>query len=54
VNYGAGQIAVVGNAIRGAGAGVGLSYQQGGDSLTVTSTGNLVTGVTTLGRSEPA
>ncbi|AGL13704.1 hypothetical protein L083_0194 [Actinoplanes sp. N902-109] len=47
VNYGAGQIAVVGNTIRGAGTGVGLSYQQGGNSLTVTSTGNLVTGVTT-------
>jgi parallel beta helix pectate lyase-like protein len=47
VNYGAGYIAVTGNTIRGAGTGVGLSYQPGGNSLTVTSTGNLVTGVTT-------
>ncbi|GIF21459.1 hypothetical protein BJ973_005094 [Actinoplanes tereljensis] len=47
VNYGTGQIAVTGNTIRGAGTGVGLSYQRGANALTVTSTGNSVTGVTT-------
>ena len=47
VNYGSGQVAVTSNTIRGAGAGTGLSYQQGGNSLTVTSSGNSVTGVTT-------
>jgi hypothetical protein len=47
VNYGTGQVAVTGNAIRGNGSGTGLSYQRGGNQLTVTSTGNSVTGVTT-------
>lgn len=47
VNYGSGFVAVTGNVIRGAGTGTGLSYQRGSNALTVTSTGNLVTGVTT-------
>ncbi|WP_430781590.1 right-handed parallel beta-helix repeat-containing protein [Actinoplanes sp. G11-F43] len=47
VNYGSGFVAVTGNVIRGAGSGTGLSYQRGSNALTVTSTGNLVTGVTT-------
>lgn len=47
VNYGSGYLTVVGNTIRGNGTGVGLSYQQGGHQLTVTSSGNMVTGVTT-------
>jgi hypothetical protein len=46
-NYGTGQVAVTGNAIRGNGTGPGLSYQRGSNQLTVTSTGNSVTGVTT-------
>jgi hypothetical protein len=48
VNYGTGNLAVVGNTLRGNGTGVGLDYQRGsGTGLVVTSTGNLVTGVTT-------
>jgi Right handed beta helix region len=47
VNYGTGQVSVTGNAIRGGGTGTGLTYQRGGNQLTVTSTGNSVTGVTT-------
>ncbi|GAB2945164.1 right-handed parallel beta-helix repeat-containing protein [Nonomuraea fastidiosa] len=47
VNYGTGNVAVTGNVIRGNGSGTGLSYQRGGNQLTVTSTGNLVTEVTT-------
>jgi hypothetical protein len=47
VNYGSGFVAVTGNVIRGGGTGTGLSYQRGSNALTVTSTGNLVTGVTT-------
>jgi hypothetical protein len=48
VNYGTGNLAVVGNAIRGNGSGVGLDLQKGsGVALVVTSTGNVVTGVTT-------
>src|SRR5690606_17483577 len=47
VNYDTGNVAVTGNVIRGNGSGTGLSYQRGGNQLTVTSTGNLVTDVTT-------
>ena len=47
VNYGSGFVAVTGNVIRGSGTGTGLSYQRGSNALTVTSAGNLVTGVTT-------
>lgn len=48
VNYGTGNLAVIGNTLRGNGSGVGLDYQRGpGAGLAVTSTGNLVTGVTT-------
>ena len=47
VNYGTGDLAVTGNVIRGGGTGTGLSYQRGSNQLTITSTGNLVTGVTT-------
>ncbi|WP_083974809.1 right-handed parallel beta-helix repeat-containing protein [Herbidospora daliensis] len=47
VNYGTGNVAVTGNAVRGNGSGTGLSYQRGGNQLTVTSTGNSVTNVTT-------
>lgn len=48
VNYGTGNLAVIGNTLRGEGAGVGLDYQRGrGEGLVVTSTGNLVTEVTT-------
>ncbi|MGI5272481.1 right-handed parallel beta-helix repeat-containing protein [Nonomuraea sp. CA-218870] len=47
VNYGTGHVAVTGNAVRGNGSGIGLSYQRGGNQLTVTSAGNAVTGVTT-------
>ncbi|NUT52305.1 MAG: right-handed parallel beta-helix repeat-containing protein [Saccharothrix sp.] len=48
VNYGVGNLAVVGNTVRGNGSGVGLDYQKGsGTGLVVTSTGNLVTDVTT-------
>lgn len=46
VNYGHGDLAVTGNMIRGSGSGVGLSYQGGDHSLTVLSSGNLVTDVT--------
>ncbi|HEX6351766.1 right-handed parallel beta-helix repeat-containing protein [Actinophytocola sp.] len=48
VNYGTGNLAVIGNTVRGNGVGVGLNYQRGsGAGLVVTSTGNLVTGVAT-------
>lgn len=48
VNYGTGNLAVVGNTLRGNGTGVGLDYQRGpGVGLVVSSAGNLVTGVTT-------
>ncbi|GAB1823641.1 right-handed parallel beta-helix repeat-containing protein [Herbidospora sp. RD11066] len=47
VNYGTGNVAVTGNAVRGSGTGTGLSYQRGSNQLTVTSSGNSVTGVTT-------
>ncbi|GIG87946.1 right-handed parallel beta-helix repeat-containing protein [Plantactinospora endophytica] len=48
VNYGTGNATVVGNTIRGNGSGVGLDYQlASGTTLSVASTGNLVTGVTT-------
>ena len=47
VNYGTGQLAVTGNTIRGNGTGTGLNYQRGSNQLTVTSTGNQATGVTT-------
>jgi hypothetical protein len=47
VNYGSGQVGVVGNAVRGNGSGTGLSYQRGSHQLTVTSAGNSVMGVTT-------
>lgn len=48
VNYGTGNAAVMGNTIRGNGTGVGLDYQLApGTTLSVTSTGNLVTGVGT-------
>jgi hypothetical protein len=48
VNYGTGNLALVGNTIRGSGTGIGLDYQRGsGTGLVVTSTGNLVTDVTT-------
>ncbi|WP_426753950.1 right-handed parallel beta-helix repeat-containing protein [Myxococcus sp. Y35] len=50
VNYGTGFVTVEGNLIRGVGSAssTGLSYQKdGGASLSVVSTGNLVTGVTT-------
>ncbi|WP_257449718.1 right-handed parallel beta-helix repeat-containing protein [Archangium lipolyticum] len=50
VNYGAGFVSVTGNAIRGIGStrSTGLNYEKGsGTSLTVVSTGNLVTGVAT-------
>lgn len=47
VNYGTGLVSVTGNTIRGSGTGTGLSYQRGSNQLTVTSTGNAVTGVTT-------
>ncbi|MEU7617054.1 right-handed parallel beta-helix repeat-containing protein [Micromonospora rifamycinica] len=47
-NYGTGNIVVVGNAIRGNGTGVGIDYgSASGTGLSVVSTGNLVTGVTT-------
>jgi hypothetical protein len=48
VNYGAGQISLVGNVIRGDGSGTGFSFKTGGRSLTVTSAGNQVTGVTVM------
>ncbi|CAM3423436.1 right-handed parallel beta-helix repeat-containing protein [Kibdelosporangium persicum] len=48
VNYGTGVLAVTGNVVRGMGTGVGLDYQaEGTAKLQLTSTGNLVTGVTT-------
>lgn len=48
VNYGTGNLAVIGNTVRGNGSGVGLDYQLGpGAGLVVTSTGNLVTEVAT-------
>ncbi|WP_338865353.1 right-handed parallel beta-helix repeat-containing protein [Myxococcus stipitatus] len=50
VNYGTGFVSVTGNVIRGNGGTTsrGLSYEKGsGTALTVTSTGNLVTGVGT-------
>jgi hypothetical protein len=47
VNYGTGELTVTGNVIRGGGTGTGLSYQRGSNQLTITSTGNLVTSVTT-------
>jgi hypothetical protein len=48
VNYGTGNLAVIGNSLRGNGTGVGLDYQLGaGAGLVVTSTGNLVTEVAT-------
>lgn len=48
VNYGTGNLAVVGNTLRGNGVGVGLDYQRGpGAGLVVTSTGNLVTDIAT-------
>jgi hypothetical protein len=47
VNYGTGQLAVTGNMIRGSGTGIGLSYQRGSNQLTVTTSGNAVTDVTT-------
>ncbi|MEU1393508.1 MULTISPECIES: right-handed parallel beta-helix repeat-containing protein [unclassified Nonomuraea] len=47
VNYGTGHVAVTGNVVRGNGSGVGLSYQRGGNQLTVASSGNAVSGVTT-------
>jgi hypothetical protein len=48
VNYGTGNVAVVGNTIRGNGTGIGLDYQLSqGTGLSVASTGNLVTGVGT-------
>ncbi|MER5643713.1 right-handed parallel beta-helix repeat-containing protein [Streptosporangium sp. NPDC002524] len=46
VNYGTGHVAVTGNVVRGNGSGVGLSYQRGGNQLTVVSSGNAVSGVT--------
>ncbi|WP_433262132.1 right-handed parallel beta-helix repeat-containing protein [Actinosynnema sp. CS-041913] len=51
VNYGVGNLAVVGNTIRGNGSGVGLDFR--GPNLVVTSTGNLVTGVDTPRRVGP-
>jgi hypothetical protein len=51
VNYGTGNLSIVGNAIRGNGSGVGLDLQKGsGTALVVTSTGNEVTNVTTSRR----
>lgn len=48
VNYGTGNLAVIGNTLRGNGTGVGLDYQRGpGAGLVVTSTGNLVTQIPT-------
>ena len=48
VNYGTGNVVVTGNAVRGNGTGIGLDYQLGaGTGCTVSSTGNLVTGVAT-------
>lgn len=47
VNYGSGQLVVTGNTVRGKGTGTGLSYQRGSYPLTVTSSGNNVSGVTT-------
>jgi hypothetical protein len=47
-SYGNGKVAVTGNAIRGNGEGIGIEYRKGNAaSLEVTSTGNLVTDVTT-------
>ncbi|MBP2325896.1 hypothetical protein JOF56_006281 [Kibdelosporangium banguiense] len=48
VNYDTANLAIVGNAIRGNGSGIGLDLQKGpGTALVATSTGNVVTGVTT-------
>jgi putative cofactor-binding repeat protein len=46
--YGTPNVAVTGNTIRGNGTGIGLDYQKGdADGLVVTSTGNLVSDVST-------